>query len=235
MASHSSCHICHREKHSNNIAYINCGHSFCKYCIETEAGKQAICPICKQKFDEFGADPPKEKKCVICQDTIHGRCGFLPCGHSFCYHCIFQWIQESRSCPICKMECDEIFQTPPINSEDPFPSVEDTPDSLPRIISLDAGLDPGNEKVHGHFSCRCGRKWQSSNAYEGVWQKCVACRRYVIPSRVAPLGQIGLSEGTHRKELCGMCRQMGRDCSSEQKFTQADLSNFCASNRTYTN
>ena len=44
--------------------------------------------------------------CSICQDEmILGTQGTqLPCKHYFCTDCIMQWLERSRSCPVCRSE-----------------------------------------------------------------------------------------------------------------------------------
>ena len=232
MASHLiPCSKCQHATHANNKTYTNCGHSFCKDCINTRAGEEDICPICPREFDEI-----ESLSCVICQDIITGRCGWLQCGHYYCYNCIARWLKQSYSCPICKAETTEILQTAPDTKKVPCPSFEEETPPSPNFISLDRGLDPGGERMRAHFSCFCGRKWDSAYAYEGAWQKCGRCGRGASPIRVAPLaaGQCVSGPGTHRVELCGMCQEMGRDCSMG-RFTEEDLNKFCQMNSSYTN
>ena len=230
MASQLICQNCNNE---HNLAYTDCGHCLCEDCIVTGAGDEAICPICNNNLTPFGREYHGENTCVICQDSMRGPRGFLACGHCYCYHCIARWILESQSCPICKMGTSEIIKAPPIIDKSP-PGPREVTDSLPRFLSLDSGLDPGDQRGSGDFYCPCGRRWRSTNAYAGVRQGCASCRREVGPGRVTPLAE-GLSAGTHRTDLCEMCQKMGRDCSSQQRFTLRDLDTFCEINSTYTN
>lgn len=42
-------------------------------------------------------------KCPICFDNINGEKKLI-CNHSFCNSCITPWINQQRSCPICRVE-----------------------------------------------------------------------------------------------------------------------------------
>ncbi|ELP88525.1 hypothetical protein EIN_344850 [Entamoeba invadens IP1] len=41
------------------------------------------------------------KQCSICYDDIVD-CTVTPCGHTFCYDCIAEWVRRTENCPICK-------------------------------------------------------------------------------------------------------------------------------------
>ena len=47
--------------------------------------------------------------CAICQDPliIGTRCTELPCKHCFCCYCILEWLEKTRTCPICRHEVVE--------------------------------------------------------------------------------------------------------------------------------
>ena len=46
--------------------------------------------------------------CAICQDSFSSMLGEevvrLPCDHFFCEDCVTQWLQTSRTCPVCRTE-----------------------------------------------------------------------------------------------------------------------------------
>ena len=39
--------------------------------------------------------------CVICLDPISEKCVATPCGHSYDYVCILNWLELRQSCPLC--------------------------------------------------------------------------------------------------------------------------------------
>ncbi|CAI4224240.1 unnamed protein product [Auanema sp. JU1783] len=42
-------------------------------------------------------------RCAICTSAFHsGNISCLPCGHTFHYACVVQWIQQSKTCPQCR-------------------------------------------------------------------------------------------------------------------------------------
>ncbi|CAG9858935.1 unnamed protein product [Phyllotreta striolata] len=43
------------------------------------------------------------KGCVLCSDNIKSPC-CTPCGHVFCWNCIFESLRYQKSCPICREE-----------------------------------------------------------------------------------------------------------------------------------
>ncbi|KAL8579919.1 hypothetical protein ACOMHN_038816 [Nucella lapillus] len=50
--------------------------------------------------------------CSVCfEDTatrVQGAC--IPCGHTFCLHCINQWSQNNRTCPQCRLHVHNIIR-----------------------------------------------------------------------------------------------------------------------------
>jgi len=48
------------------------------------------CSICFDEFEETEGD--------------HSDLARLPCSHVFHYHCIAQWLERSRTCPLCRLE-----------------------------------------------------------------------------------------------------------------------------------
>lgn len=48
-----------------------------------------------------------QKECVICQEKFTAQdqdLAKLPCGHIFHRDCIYKWLKEKRSCPVCRKE-----------------------------------------------------------------------------------------------------------------------------------
>ncbi len=45
-----------------------------------------------------------EGQCSICLRIPQVDVAFPPCGHTFCFECIFQWCKIKNECPICKQE-----------------------------------------------------------------------------------------------------------------------------------
>ena len=44
--------------------------------------------------------------CVICMnDNIKNKC-LTPCGHKFCYECLFEWFYTKTDCPLCRLKLD---------------------------------------------------------------------------------------------------------------------------------
>ena len=45
--------------------------------------------------------------CVICLDNITSTFRVIPCGHEFCDSCIFEWLEEHQSCPLCRAKVNK--------------------------------------------------------------------------------------------------------------------------------
>ena len=228
MASHTTetqttftCKHCHSTVETNNKRFINCGHYFCINCIEKNASKK--CPTCGKVFDEFTETPPGQLMCHICKELIGGTKGHLLCCHSFCLCCITEWFKSWTYCPVCKNTSTEIVTEAPAS----FGLEESLP---PRnMISLDSGI-PGS-RSGGSFSCECGKRWNSEYAYDNFGQKCSKCRRSVKPVGLKPAKKAserepGARKGAHKNHLCGMCEEIGSDCS-RCKYTKKDVDQFC--------
>jgi hypothetical protein len=48
------------------------------------------------------------EQCVICLEPVSRDMGVTDCSHSFCSHCIQQWVRECSTCPICRQEITRI-------------------------------------------------------------------------------------------------------------------------------
>jgi hypothetical protein len=55
------------------------------------------------------AVPAASDSCTICLDHVgtNGGCKTLSCRHAFCRGCIDRWLNESRSCPVCRDDGSE--------------------------------------------------------------------------------------------------------------------------------
>ena len=54
----------------------------------------------------------KHCECIICADIMQDAV-ILPCSHSFCNDCVWDWIKEKGNCPLCRTF---INQPPPKNT-----------------------------------------------------------------------------------------------------------------------
>ncbi|KAG5897202.1 hypothetical protein JTB14_022555 [Gonioctena quinquepunctata] len=43
------------------------------------------------------------KSCVLCADNLQSPCS-TPCGHIFCWNCIYDSLSYQRNCPVCREE-----------------------------------------------------------------------------------------------------------------------------------
>ncbi|GMT14769.1 hypothetical protein PFISCL1PPCAC_6066 [Pristionchus fissidentatus] len=58
--------------------------------------------------------------CIICCCSFRpDKIAALPCGHTFHYDCVLQWVQTSKTCPSCRVRCIErnIIKTLYFNSD----------------------------------------------------------------------------------------------------------------------
>ena len=51
-----------------------------------------------------------EDTCPICRDSfvVGGSVTRLPCDHYFCAPCVAQWLDMSRTCPVCRLELSDV-------------------------------------------------------------------------------------------------------------------------------
>ncbi|CAB5210916.1 uncharacterized protein OCT59_015036 [Rhizophagus irregularis] len=56
---------------------------------------QASCPIC---LEHFSLPEENKEKVTVRQ---------MPCNHIFCESCLFQWLRQNNSCPLCRKEIEE--------------------------------------------------------------------------------------------------------------------------------
>lgn len=63
--------------------------------LNIENGDRVICTVCLAPAIPNGASDDSE-------------CRELPCGHFFHNECIFQWLRENPTCPVCRQSCKEL-------------------------------------------------------------------------------------------------------------------------------
>lgn len=54
---------------------------------------EEICGICQQELNHM---------CSQCEHPIQCKPCIGACTHSFHYHCVSQWLQNSKDCPMCR-------------------------------------------------------------------------------------------------------------------------------------
>ena len=52
---------------------------------------------------------PERDRCAVCLEDIKVRTCLDKCFHEFCYTCILQWSEVSRSCPLCKTSYESLI------------------------------------------------------------------------------------------------------------------------------
>lgn len=48
-------------------------------------------------------------RCAICLDNKTTTFAVIPCNHEFCDPCIFEWLEKSQTCPLCRCKVDKVF------------------------------------------------------------------------------------------------------------------------------
>ena len=80
------------------------GETIGKQPVGETGGKQPVGEtIGKQSVDETPKDEIQPDECSICLTTVgefHQK--ILSCSHIFHWHCIKEWIKESKTCPVCR-------------------------------------------------------------------------------------------------------------------------------------
>lgn len=71
---------------------------------------EEIAPMapCSSNDHRHQAQPsaPAVRECTICFETMSSDgARALPCAHVFHEDCVGQWLQQQRSCPICRISC----------------------------------------------------------------------------------------------------------------------------------
>ena len=48
-----------------------------------------------------------ESFCAICLDNKTTTFAVIPCNHVFCDSCIFEWLEEHQTCPLCRCKANK--------------------------------------------------------------------------------------------------------------------------------
>ena len=59
-----------------------------------------------EKYDMNIVVKKENEKCGICFENMINCQN--ECGHSFCFTCIYSWLNKNQSCPYCRVEIDNI-------------------------------------------------------------------------------------------------------------------------------
>ena len=51
---------------------------------------------------EFTRKKKSTSMCTICLEPLEENCKVLSCNHKFHMHCIYQWYNTKKSCPVCR-------------------------------------------------------------------------------------------------------------------------------------
>ena len=92
--------------------------AWCSACMSVETGNQVLLDqIIGVALDKCGwtterslggVPPPApslEENCAVCMRNMD-RPSSLPCGHAFCLGCIFGWLHQKMTCPLCRATTD---------------------------------------------------------------------------------------------------------------------------------
>jgi hypothetical protein len=69
----------------------------------------ASCPICLESFSlSIGQEENKvdDNKTITTETNKHEPVRQMPCDHMFCESCLFQWLRQNNSCPLCRKEIE---------------------------------------------------------------------------------------------------------------------------------
>ncbi len=80
-------------------------------------------------------------------------------------------------------------------------------------------------KIYSRFHCKCGQSWSSGNSwYEYNTQRlykqqCKSCKKYTEPKTFHRLkiGGARATNGPHLEHLCERCKELGYNCSPQDK------------------
>ena len=53
----------------------------------------------------------KDDCCSICLDNKTTIFSVIPCGHEFCDSCIFEWLEQHKTCPLCRCNVNKTLMT----------------------------------------------------------------------------------------------------------------------------
>ncbi|GBB92043.1 hypothetical protein RclHR1_19580003 [Rhizophagus clarus] len=91
---------------------------------------QASCPICLEPFPlsvEQEENEKTDQKVSVRQ---------MPCNHMFCESCLFQWLRQNNTCPLCRKEIEE---TETQESDNNNESTTNTPLNIPIFGMMNVG------------------------------------------------------------------------------------------------
>ncbi|PSN52013.1 Peroxisome biogenesis factor 10 [Blattella germanica] len=54
-----------------------------------------------QVSERGSSDSSTKLRCVLCLEDAKSK-SVTPCGHFFCWNCIFEWVQTQQICPVCR-------------------------------------------------------------------------------------------------------------------------------------
>ena len=63
------------------------------------------------KEQEDATESQSEQTCPICLDVLHDRALLDGCFHPFCFECIMEWLNVSRTCPLCKSPATSVVHS----------------------------------------------------------------------------------------------------------------------------
>jgi hypothetical protein len=90
---------------------------------------QASCPICLEPFPLSVEQEENKEKVSVRQ---------MPCNHIFCESCLFQWLRQNNSCPLCRKEIEETEVQQSDNNND---STTNAPLNVP-LFGVNVGNSP---------------------------------------------------------------------------------------------
>lgn len=100
---------------------------------------QASCPICLETFSL----PEENKEKVSVRQ--------MPCNHIFCESCLFQWLRQNNSCPLCRKEIEAAEQQQNDNNNDsPTNASHNSPTPPPETTNV---AQPNSHSHDSQPSC----------------------------------------------------------------------------------
>ncbi|KAM9968452.1 hypothetical protein ACTFIW_002890 [Dictyostelium discoideum] len=71
-------------------------------------------------------------RCSICLSDIENQTKNNQCNHIYCFDCIFNWVKNNDSCPLCKVKIKEL-----INNDNEIIKVEEPKKPAPENVEAD--------------------------------------------------------------------------------------------------
>ena len=83
---------------------LDIDHVFClDYTRVSSSSERAVTYDTPPVIPAADLSPASEEKCSICLDVLGDtNKATTPCGHSFCFTCLYQSIEKQNSCPLCR-------------------------------------------------------------------------------------------------------------------------------------